>query len=288
MPLLPVRSAGLHPRVSWLLLPIVAWVLWAAMIFLAQRRMLFPGRAPIELRENAFRGATLHRIQVPGGEVEAWWLPAAGGAERPAPAVLFFHGNYELVDEWVDGFEPLRAAGAGVLLVEFPGYGRSTGVATQTSVTAAALAAFDLVAAKAGEVDPTRIVALGRSVGGGPASALALERPVAALALSSAFTSVRAYARGYFMPGFLVRHPFDNESAVRAFGGPVLVQHGTGDRTVPFVHGERLSEAARDGRFVPYECGHNDCPWDEMLADLIAFLAERGILGNPRPANGVG
>ena len=42
----------------------------------------------------------------------------------------------------------------------------------QDQMTAAALAAFDLVAAKAGEVDPARIVALGRSVGGGPASDL--------------------------------------------------------------------------------------------------------------------
>jgi fermentation-respiration switch protein FrsA (DUF1100 family) len=274
--------------VIWLLPALLLWLVWAALLFTGQRRMIFPGRRAEALRDGAFPAAQLHRIDVPGGAVEAWWLPAVAGASRPAPAVIFLHGNFELVDEWMGSFEPLRAAGLGILLVEYPGYGRSTGVATQASVTRAAVSAWDLLAAKAGEVDTTRIIALGRSVGGGPACALAGERPLAALVLSSAFTGIRAYARRYLMPGFLVRHPFDNESAVRAFDGPVLVQHGTRDGTVPFRHGVRLAEAARDGELIRYQCGHNDCPWDEMLQDMIAFLGRRGLLGNPAPAPGVG
>ncbi len=280
---------------SWLLLPFAAWLVWAALLFFGQRRMLFPGLRARALDARAFRAAEPHRIAVPGGEVEAWWLPAAPGGPRPGPAVLFFHGNFELVDEWVGSFGALRDAGIGVLLVEYPGYGRSTGVATQASVTQAAVSAWDLVAAKRGEVDPARIVALGRSVGGGPASALSLQRPLAALVLSSAFTGIRAYARRYGMPPFLVKNPFDNEAAVRAFPGPVLVQHGTRDGTVPFRHGERLAAVAHDARFIRYECGHNDCPWERMLADMLDFLGSAGVLvpadpasGNPVPANGVG
>jgi pimeloyl-ACP methyl ester carboxylesterase len=192
--------------------------------------------------------------------------------------VIFTHGNMELVDEWVGSFEPLRRAGAGVLLIEYPGYGRSTGLATERSVTEATVAAYDLLAGLRGEVDPERIVAFGRSVGGGPAAALARQRPLAALLLSSSFTDVGAYARRYFVPRLLVRHPFDSEGAVRAFRGPVLVQHGTRDRTVPLVHGERLAAAAADGRLLRYECGHNDCPWGPMLDDAIAFLRARGVL----------
>ncbi|MSR36434.1 MAG: alpha/beta fold hydrolase [Gemmatimonadetes bacterium] len=220
---------------------------------------------------------------------------SAARAPRPAPAVLFLHGNYELVDEWVGAFEPLRAAGIGVLVVEYPGYGRSTGVPTQQSVTGLAVAAWDLLAAKQGEVDAERIIALGRSVGGGLASALSLRRPLGALVLSSAFTGIRAYARRYLLPGFLLRYPFDNLSAVRAFRGPVLVQHGTRDRTVPFAHGAALAAAGGDAELIRYDCGHNDCPWDRMLQDMIAFLSRRGLLeagggagGNPPGASGVG
>lgn len=264
-------------------MPLLAvWVVWALVLFVAQRRMIFPGRTaePLSAGE-VLSGARLHRIELPGAEVEAWWLPPvppSGRPTGPAPAVLFTHGNMELVDEWVSSFEPLQRAGAGVLLLEYPGYGRSTGIATESSVTAAAEAAYDLLRSLTDEVDPHRIVAFGRSVGGGPACALARQRPLAALVLSASFTSVGAYARRYLLPSLLVRHSFDNEGAVRAFRGPVLVQHGTRDRTIPFAHGERLAAAAADGRLIRYECGHNDCPWGPMLEDVIAFLRERGIL----------
>jgi pimeloyl-ACP methyl ester carboxylesterase len=265
--------------VSLLVPLLVAWLVWAALIFLAQRRMIFPGRSAAPLAEGeSLPGARLHRIELPDARVEAWWLPPAEGAARPAPAVIFAHGNMELVDEWVGSFEPLRRAGGGVLLVEYPGYGRSTGVATERSVTAAMVAAYDLLAGMPGEIDPARIVAFGRSVGGGPAAALARERPLAALVLNSSFTGVGAYARRYFVPPLFVRHRFDNEGAVRAFRGPVLVQHGVRDRTVPLLHGQRLAAAASDGRLMRYDCGHNDCPWGRMLGDAVAFLRERGIL----------
>ena len=281
---------------SWLAVVLVAWSLWALTLFLSQRHMLFPGRAALPLTEDGSLPdaplARLHQLELPDGSVvEAWWLSPVPAAPRPAPALIFTHGNYELVDEWAGSFGHVQAAGAGVLLLEFPGYGRSTGVATETSVTAAAVAAWDLLATMSEEVDPCRVVALGRSVGAGAACALPLQRPLAALALSSAFTSTRAYARRYFVPGFLVRHPFDNEAAVRAFRGPVLVQHGRRDTTVPFAYGERLVAAAADGELRSYDCGHNDCPRGRMLDDLVTFLSDRGILvpaGNPLGRGGVG
>ena len=275
-------------------LALVAWLLWGVALFLLQRRMIFPGRSAPPLGEGeSLAGAELHRLTIPGGVVEAWWLPAEPGSARPGPARVFTHGNFEVVDEWVHSFEPLLSAGIGVLLLEYPGYGRSTGVATQASVTAGSLAAWDLLASMP-EVDRTRIIALGRSVGGGAAGALSRERPLAALVFSSAFTSTRAYARRYLLPGFAVRHPLDNLAAVRAFAGPVLVQHGTRDGTVPYWHGERLAQGAADGELLSYDCGHNDCPWDRMMGDLVRFRAERGIVprtggsdGNPLPARGV-
>lgn len=273
---------------SLLLAPFVVWLALAAILFFSQRRMLYPGRwAPREL-VSGFRRAQLNTLPVPGGSVEVWWLPPAPGTPRPAPAVLFFHGNFELVDEWIDRFEPLRNAGVGVMLLEYPGYGRSTGTATQATVAELAVGVWDLAAAKRGEVDPARIVALGRSIGGGPAAALSLRRPLAALVLSSTFTGIRAFAHRYGMPGFLVRHPWDNLSAVGVFRGPILVQHGTRDRTVPFAHGARLAGVASDARLLPYDCGHSDCPWEAMFDDVVEFLRSRGVLGNPSSARGVG
>jgi fermentation-respiration switch protein FrsA (DUF1100 family) len=271
---------------SWLLPLAALWLAWAAVLLIGQRRMIFPGRRAGPL-PSGFPGARLSHLSVPGGSVEAWWLPPTAGPPGPAPAIVFFHGNFELVDEWIDSFERVRRAGVGVLLVEYPGYGRSTGVATQDVVTDVAVAAWDLLAARPDEVDRDRIVALGRSVGGGPAAALSLRRPLAALVFSSAFTGIKAYARRYFLPGFLVRYPWDNQGAARAFPGPILVQHGTRDRTVPFAHGERLAASARDGELIRYACGHNDLPWDRMMDDMLRFLARRGVLPAAASSQGV-
>jgi fermentation-respiration switch protein FrsA (DUF1100 family) len=269
----------MRTALTWVGFVFGAWLLWGLALFFGQRRMIFPGRAAPPLREGqTFRGAQLRRLEISGAVVEAWWLPAAPGTSYPGPAIIFMHGNYELVDEWIDSFGVLQRAGAGVLLMEYPGYGRSTGVATEASVGEAAAAAWDLLASMPGEVDPTRIVAFGRSVGGGAACTLLSQRPIAALVLSSAFTSISAYARRYLLPGFLVRYHFDNEQAVRVFRGPVLIQHGTRDVTVPFPHGERLASVAEDGQLLTYDCGHNDCPWERMLADVIDFLRAQGLL----------
>ena len=153
---------------------------------------------------------------------------ARGGRGRPAPAFIFAHGNGELIDYWPDELRPVAALGAGLLLVEYPGYGRSEGAPTQERILEVFTRAYDRLAARP-EVDPGRIVLIGRSMGGGAVCDLALKRPSAALVLLSTFTSLRTYAVRYLAPGFLIRDPFDNLAAVRQYPGPVLVVHGRED-----------------------------------------------------------
>jgi fermentation-respiration switch protein FrsA (DUF1100 family) len=135
--------------------------------------------------------------------------------------------------------------------------------------------AFDQMA-KRSEIDAARIIAYGRSLGGGAACALARERRVAALVLESTFTSVRSLARGFGVPGFLVLDPFDNLSALRAYSGPVLIVHGERDEIIPAAHAAELHAAAPQSRLALEPCGHNDCqrPW----ALLREFLLEHRLL----------
>jgi len=242
-----------------------------------QRQVLFP--APPVAGASAFeRIPRAERIwlDTDGARAEAWYLPPLLAAPGPAPLVVFAHGNGELIDDWAEAFEPPRRWGAAVLLVEYPGYGRSTGSPSQGSIAATMTSAFDRMTARA-EIDPTRIVAYGRSVGGGAACALARERKVAALVLESTFTSVRRLARSFGLPGFLVRDPFDNLETLRAYPGPVLIVHGERDEIIPAAHAAALHAAAPQSRLALVPCGHNDCqrPW-ALLRD---FLLENRLLG---------
>lgn len=248
---------------------VVAGVVMLA--FALQRSALFPARAA---------GPMSPGDRVPGAEVvdldgvETWYLPPPRG-HRPAAALVFTHGNGELVDDWLLDMTVPRSWGLGVLLVEYPGYGRSTGRPSEASITRTMLAAWDHLAARP-EVDPDRIVAYGRSLGGGAACALAARRPVAAIVLESSFTGVRPMARAFGLPGPLVRDPFDNLSVVRGFDRPVLILHGVRDGVIPVRHARRLHAAAPHSEMELLDCGHNDCPrpWPRIRR----FLAENGFL----------
>jgi fermentation-respiration switch protein FrsA (DUF1100 family) len=246
---------------------------WVA-LFVGQRALLFPAPALAGAAPRP-QDAEVVWLKITGGPVEAWYLPPPVGARGPAPLLLFTHGNGELIDYWPSAFEEPRRWGLAVLLVEYPGYGRSGGAPSQRSLTATVLAAFDW-ACRQPSVDPTRIIAYGRSVGGGAATALAGERPVAALILESTFTSVSAFARRFGAPALLVRDRFDNLDAVRRFTRPLLILHGEHDEMIPVAQGRALHAAQPASELHLMPCGHNDCerPW----IAIERFLTEHQLL----------
>ena len=253
------------------------------LVLLFQRRLLFPRPPAPSVAPPVPAGAEVLRLDVGGDEVEAWLLPpldadgapvGAAGAGAGAPVLVFTHGNGEIVDHWLPYMGEPRRWGFAVLLVEYPGYGRSGGSPSEESLRRTMLAAHDALAAR-DDVDVARLVAHGRSLGGAAACLLAAERPVSALILESSFTSVRSMARRMGVPGFLVLDPLDNETALAAYDGPVLVLHGEADRVVPFAEGEALARVA--GVSVErMPCGHNDCPrpWPAVRG----FLEQNGLL----------
>ncbi len=268
-----------------LIIVVALYVAYSAAGFLFQRRMLFPGTYLQPLREvdaDTLPGVERIWLGNGSGRSEAWFLPGPDHGDGPAgPTIVFQHGNAEYIDDWVNLLPAFSEMGAGVLLLEYPGYGRSSGAPSEANIVTAAMAAFDWLREKPG-VDPDRIVGMGRSLGGGATFALARRRPVAAVIVQSTFTSVGAMAlSGYFMPPFLARDPFDNLGAIRDYQGPSLVLHGERDEIIPFQHGVALAEASGGrARLVPLRCGHNDCPpsWPDFWRTVSGFLEEEGLL----------
>lgn len=281
-PDLPSRAgpAFLAPKsMLWILYLAAALFLanLAAMYFL-QPVFTFPrppaGSARPQARVDA--GGEALWVDVDGARVEGWLLPGAGAAG--APLLIYTHGNGELIDFWAEEFAPLRAAGIHILLVEYPGYGRSTGSPSEESVSAVLVAIYDRVAADP-RVDARRIIGYGRSLGGGAIAQLAARRPLAALVLESSFTSLADIVRGYHVPGWLIRNHFDTRAVLAGYRGPVLLLHGKLDQVIPFSHAQALKAAFPAVELHEFECGHNDCPphWDLVLG----FLAARGVCREP-------
>lgn len=262
---------------------IFIYLIYCASFFVLQRPILFPGTRLVIPAGTIARPANVEQIWLDtrAGPVEAWFLPpdrAAGGAGA-APVMIVAHGNGEVIDFLPEEFAAFTRLGVGVLLVEYPGYGRSAGTPSQSSITEVFVTAYDEIVARP-SIDSTRVVLFGRSLGGGAVCALAAKRPSVAMILVSTFTSVRSFANHYYAPGFLVRDPFDNLECVRSYTGPVLIIHGRRDTLIPYDHGVTLHGAARQGTLVTYDCGHNDCPPDPAAfqQDVAGFLREAGVL----------
>jgi len=245
-----------------------------ALLFFAQRSMLFP-IPPVTGAPPRPPDAEQVWLSTSFGRVEAWYLPPIGTHQGPAPLLLFTHGNGELIDYWPGEFDPARERGVAVLLVEYPGYGRSDGSPSERAITEGVMAAYDWAQRQA-RIDGSRIIPYGRSLGGGAAAILAQARAVPALILESAFSSVAAFASGFGAPQFLLRDRFDSAASLASFEGPVLILHGDRDDIVPPNHARVLAAASRNATLKFLTCGHNDCP--RPWADVRAFLERYGLL----------
>jgi fermentation-respiration switch protein FrsA (DUF1100 family) len=264
-----------------ILWPLLFYLVYCGFIFLMQRQIMFP-RCLIEIPPKGENQPCMEKlwIKTSFGKTEAWFLPPETKNQSvPAPAVIFAHGNGELIDLWPDELKKFNRYGIGVFLVEYPGYGRSEGTPSQKNIRETFNNAYDILT-KRKDVDPAKIILFGRSLGGGAVCLLAAGRPSAVLILMSAFTSARSFAKKYLVPSFLVRDPFDNLSVIRHYPKPVLVLHGKFDEVIPYTHGTALYKSTPHATLITYASGHNDCPpdWEMFWRDIASFLGASGII----------
>lgn len=260
------------------LLPSLAsiYLMYAGALFLVQRDMLYPGQNLTVAAEARLPDARSEQffVEVDDARVEAWLLRPESNVDAEFPVLVVAHGNNELIDDMPGLFAIPRSRGWGVLLVEYPGYGRSEGRPSQEAIVTAFDLALQQVAARP-DVDAGRLVGFGRSLGGGVICALSARHRLDALILQSTFTSVRAFSTRYLLPGFLARDPYDNLAALEAFAGPVRIYHGRQDGLIEYAHAEQLAETA-GVQEVALACGHNDCPISTAAywQDLLGFLEQ--------------
>jgi pimeloyl-ACP methyl ester carboxylesterase len=246
------------------------YALYAALAFGAQRRLIFAGYGTARPVADRPSDVDVWWFEHGDARVEAWFRPAQ--SDEPAPVVVMAHGNGELIDDWGIALRPLAEAGYAVLLVEFPGYGDSTGTPSAENISATYSAAID----RALERDDVEgLIGFGRSLGGGVIGQVSRERAFDAIHLRSTFTSLRPMVRPLGLPSALLRDPMDTQEALSSFSGPVHVMHGRADVIVPFEHGVALVDTIPNAELFAVDCGHNDCPL--ALTEVVDWLRANGL-----------
>lgn len=232
--------------------------MWLAALTFFQDKMIFPRDLAGRPLRDALIPPAAQRVWInsdDGARVEAWYFPVAG-ATRLAPAVIFFHGNAELIDFNLSLVKRYHDRGVSVLLPEFRGYGRSSGRPSQKSLVADAITFRDWLMKQPG-VDVSRLIFHGRSIGTGVAAQLAALHQPAALILESPFTNIPALAVRFGVPAFLVHHPFHTDRVLPTLNCKVLILHSHSDEIVPFDHAIKLHTLAPGSIFVEMDGSHN-------------------------------
>ncbi|MEO5349020.1 MAG: alpha/beta hydrolase [Magnetococcus sp. YQC-3] len=229
-----------------------------------QEMLIFP--SPISSEETAVSVISknlpkVERVSLmnPDGILlTGWFLPAS--TTGAAPALIQFTGNAEQSIDLLS--ETSMFAGWSVLTMDYQGYGTSQGEPSEEALVADALFCYDWLLSRP-DVDKTRIVALGRSLGAGVAVALAEQRKLRGVILVSPFDtllSVAQEAYPYVPMGFLLQHPFDSLSRAKAIHTTALVVVAEKDAVISPEHTWRLVDgwAGDVTAFTLPEVGHDD------------------------------
>ena len=201
------------------LLAAAGYSLLCVLLYLAQDRLLY-----LTTPDSPHPGAHTLRIERGAVTLKVWELHGAA-----QPALIYFGGNAEDVGANIPDFDaafPERA----VYLVNYRGYGGSSGRPSEAALTADAEAIYDSLRARH---EP--IAVIGRSLGSGVAVALAARRPVERLVLVTPFDSIANVAADHFswLPvRHLVRDRYDSLACIGQVRAPTLVVVAEHDEVV--------------------------------------------------------
>jgi hypothetical protein len=197
---------------------------------------------------------------------EEFFLPTRGEDslnlllfKSPTPAkglVLYFHGNASNLQRWGNYAVDFTKIGYDVLMLDFRGYGKSTGTPTEVQLYADALLLWDWVKNK---YPDTHIIVYGRSLGSAIAAKLASLRPADQLILETPFDQLRGAVPLplqwplYVLP---LDHQFPTYEVMHLVYCPVTIIHGTNDWVVPLSSAQRLQPFLKEtDQFITIEGG---------------------------------
>jgi fermentation-respiration switch protein FrsA (DUF1100 family) len=204
-----------------------------------------------------------------------------------APVILYFHGNGEIASDHDYSADEYHRAGASLLVVDYRGYGWSTGQPKVSALIADVdpiLAALPGILAQAG-LSGEVLVVMGRSLGSVPAiqAAHAYPERFKGLIVESGFAHTIPLLARLGVPAETLAglpDPIGNARKIAEIGLPLLVIHGERDSLIPVANGQALYDASPTAhkRILRVAgAGHNDLLMadpDGYFAAIRQFLSE--------------
>lgn len=179
---------------------------------------------------------------------------------QPKGIVLYLKGNSRSLKGWGKFAIDFTRHGFDVLMIDYRGFGKSTGIRTEEGIKKDLQYAYDELKK---QVDEKYIVLYGRSLGSGFATKLASKNNPRMLILDAPYYSMSHIAKKFLpiMPmSLLLRFPIRTYKWIQYVKCPIKIIHGTNDKLIPFKTSIKLSKInAKRTRLYPIiDGGHNN------------------------------
>jgi len=241
---------------------LLIYLLACAVMYLMQRKLIYypTGKIPHSFPQLKLvnQNATIEVIVLNEGKNEA---------------LLYFGGNAEAViynaEDFLTAF-PLHT----VYLLNYRGYGESTGYPTENGIFSDAILLFDKVQEK-----HQTISVIGRSLGSGVAVYLASKRPLHKMVLITPYDSIKSLGQSKFFifPVFLLlKDQYDSLHRVKNVQAQTIALMAENDEVIPKKHSLRLINEFPPEQITAItinNSGHNDISYkEEYYQHLKDFL----------------
>ena len=176
--------------------------------------------------------------------LHGYFLPV----KNQTKVMLYLHGNADNVSTWYTACTEIQKhVHVNALIVDYRGYGKSTGKPTVKGVINDVLAMYKYLIARGFKGEDISVY--GRSLGGALALELTAREQVRSTVVQSSFTSLKDIAKALypFVPEKIVINGHLNSvEHIKKISVPILISHGDRDEIIPVAHSYKLYATARN------------------------------------------
>lgn len=195
--------------------------------------------------------------------------------ETPQGIVLYLKGNSKSIKGWGKFAVDFTRLGYSVLMVDYRGFGKSTGKRTQKAIKRDLQEVYNQIKER---TDEHNIILYGRSLGSGFATKLASINKPRLLILDAPYYSLTKVTTRFmpFMPlSILMKYPLPTYKWLKYVHCPIHIIHGTNDKLIPYRTSVKLSKInpSRTRLHTIIGGGHKDLnnfpSYHQILEDII-------------------
>lgn len=260
----------------WLTLSgiLLVYILANVVVYILQERLLFkPEKLPPDFE-----------FKYPDQEIDEYNVEVEEGVninaihfkiEDPEGVVLYLKGNTGSIKGWGKFAVDFTRLGFDVVMVDYRGFGKSTGRRTEKGIKDDLQLVYDQIKK---QVEEKYIIVYGRSLGSGFAAKLASTNNPRMLILDAPYYSLKHIAKRYlpFMPmALIMRFPIKTHSWLKYVKCPIKIIQGTNDKLIPYATSVKLAKINPDRTrlFSIIGGGHNNLhtfpEYHRMLEEIV-------------------